>query len=188
MNCVIESGYGNRDNLRQAIQSTAKYAETKTIYGTTGWWETATGWQFCMPGNSNTEVELTEDDVITRMREMAANRFNIDKCDQAVVKLDLDWQHMPETVEYSQYSALKNAMPGDWVEVVNGPLGINELIRMTGYTWDPILEQFKGATFGDNKTTPSVAQMPPQMPLYLWPMKVAVLTAMTPGVHWPMAK
>lgn len=26
INCVIESGYGNRDNLRQAIQSTAKYA------------------------------------------------------------------------------------------------------------------------------------------------------------------
>lgn len=36
INCVIESGYGNRDNLRQAIQSTAKYAEAKTIYGTTG--------------------------------------------------------------------------------------------------------------------------------------------------------
>ena len=60
INCVIESGYGNRDNLRQAIQSTAKYAETKTIYGTTGWWETAKGWQFCMPGNCNAEVELTE--------------------------------------------------------------------------------------------------------------------------------
>lgn len=60
INCVIESGYGNRDNLRQAIQSTAKYADTKTIYGTTGWWKTSDGWQFCMPGNSNTEVELTE--------------------------------------------------------------------------------------------------------------------------------
>ena len=27
INCVIESGYVNRDNLRQAIQSTAKYAD-----------------------------------------------------------------------------------------------------------------------------------------------------------------
>lgn len=60
MNCVIEAGYGNRDNLRQAIQSTAKFAETKTIYGTTGWWKTADGWKFCMPGNSESEVELTE--------------------------------------------------------------------------------------------------------------------------------
>ena len=60
MNCIIEAGYGNRDSLRQAIQSTAKYAETKTIYGTTGWWKTADGWKFCMPGNSEAEVELTE--------------------------------------------------------------------------------------------------------------------------------
>lgn len=60
MNCIVEAGYGNRDSLRQAIQSTAKYAETKTIYGTTGWWETADGWRFCMPGNSESEVELTE--------------------------------------------------------------------------------------------------------------------------------
>lgn len=60
MNCVIEAGYGNRDTLRQAIQTTAKYADTKTIYGTTGWWETADGWKFCMPGNKESEVELTE--------------------------------------------------------------------------------------------------------------------------------
>ena len=87
INCVIESGYGNRDNLRQAIQSTAKYAEAKTIYGTTGWWETATGWQFCMPGNSNAEVELTEKtkgysfktdaDVIETMNIMKALPYSV---------------------------------------------------------------------------------------------------------------
>ena len=104
-----------------------------------------------------TETELTENDVFTRMREKANARFTIDKCDQAVIKLELDWQHMPDTVEYAQYAALKNAAPGDWVEVVNGPLGINEKIRMTGYTWDPMLEIYKGATFGDNKTTATVA-------------------------------
>lgn len=40
----------------------------------------------------------------------------------------------------------------------------------------------------DGNTTPSVATMPPAMPALFWPMKVAVFTAMTPGVHWPMAK
>lgn len=107
--------------------------------------------------SDGTETELTESDVYTRMREQANNRFTIDKCDQAVIKLELDWQHMPDTVEYAQYSALKNAGPGDWVEVVNGPLGISEKIRMTGYTWDPMLEIYKGATFGENKQTPTVA-------------------------------
>ena len=40
----------------------------------------------------------------------------------------------------------------------------------------------------DGNTMPSVATMPPQTPLRFWPMNVAVLTAMMPGVHWPMAK
>ena len=40
----------------------------------------------------------------------------------------------------------------------------------------------------DGNTTPRVARTPPKMPRYLCPMKVAVFTAMMPGVHWPMAK
>ena len=107
--------------------------------------------------SDGTETELTESEVFTRMREQANNRFNIDKCDQAEVNLDLDWVHMPDTEEYSQYTALKNAAPGDWVEVANGPLGISENIRMTGYTWDPIVERYKGATFGPNKEKATVA-------------------------------
>jgi len=40
----------------------------------------------------------------------------------------------------------------------------------------------------DGNTTPRVATMPPMMPRRFWPINVAVFTAMTPGVHWPMAK
>ena len=39
----------------------------------------------------------------------------------------------------------------------------------------------------EGNTTPSVATTPPAAPPYFWPIKVAVLTAMMPGVHWPMA-
>ena len=39
----------------------------------------------------------------------------------------------------------------------------------------------------EGDTTPRVVRMPPRMPRYFLPMKVAVFTAMTPGVHWPMA-
>ena len=35
----------------------------------------------------------------------------------------------------------------------------------------------------EGDTTPRVAIMPPITPSYLYPMKVAVFTAMTPGVH-----
>lgn len=40
----------------------------------------------------------------------------------------------------------------------------------------------------EGNTTPSVAVMPPATPRSFWPIKVAVFTAMMPGVHWPMAK
>lgn len=107
--------------------------------------------------SDGTEVELTEDDVITRMREMANNRFNIDKCDQAEIKLDLDWIHMPDTEEYAQYRGIADAAPGDWVQVYVKELKISELIRMTGYVWDAEKEQYKGATFGTLTQKPTVA-------------------------------
>ena len=39
----------------------------------------------------------------------------------------------------------------------------------------------------DGNTTPNVAIMPPIIPFSLYPIKVAVLTAITPGVHCPTA-
>jgi len=107
--------------------------------------------------SDGTETTLTQEDVWLEMRNQCYNRFNIDKCDQAEVNLELDWVYMPDTVEYAQYTALENAAPGDWVEVANGPLGISELIRMTGYRWDPMLEKYKSTTFGPNKEKATVA-------------------------------
>ncbi len=39
----------------------------------------------------------------------------------------------------------------------------------------------------DGKIKPRVARMPPPRPAVLYPTKVAVFTAIIPGVHWPMA-
>ena len=107
--------------------------------------------------SNGTEIELTEDIIYTRMREAAANRFNIDECDKVEISLEVDWIHLPDTEEYKQYAALKNAAPGEWVQVTDGPLGISELIQLTGYTFDPILERYEKCTFGKNKVSPGVA-------------------------------
>ena len=104
-----------------------------------------------------TKITLDEAAVYQRMRTAAQNRFTIDKADMASVKLELDWIHMPDTEEYAQYRSLVNAAPGDWVEVISGPLDIRTTIRMTGYTWDPILLRYKGTTFGDQKVQSSIA-------------------------------
>lgn len=107
--------------------------------------------------SDGTEVELTEDVVFTRMREAAQNRFTIDECDKIDITLEVDWVHLPDTEEYKAYADLRNAAPGEWVQVTDGPLGIYETIQLTGYTFDPILEKYTKATFGKNKVSPGVA-------------------------------
>lgn len=107
--------------------------------------------------SDGTKTTLTESEVYSRMRTAADERFTIDKCDMAEVNLDLDWEHMPDTEEYAQYIVLRNVAPGDWVEVTNGPLGVNAIIQMTGYVWNPLTEKYTRATFGPLKTKPTVA-------------------------------
>lgn len=103
------------------------------------------------------EITLDENTVFARMREAAANRFAIDEADKATVTLEVDWQHLPDTAEFSAYAALANAAPGELVQVKNGPLGIDTVIQLTGYTFDPILRRYNKGTFGKKKQTSSVA-------------------------------
>ena len=56
--------------------------------------------------------------------------------------------------------------------------------------WEKLLMTPASAVMiiSEGNTMPSVATMPPSTPRCFCPTKVAVLTAMMPGVHWPMAK
>ena len=103
------------------------------------------------------EITLDENTVYARMREAAGNRFNVDEADKATITLEVDWQHLPDTAEFAQYAALSNAAPGEWVAVKNGPMGIETNIRMTGYTFDPLLKQYTRGTFGKKKVSSGVA-------------------------------
>ena len=104
-----------------------------------------------------TKIKLDEEGVYTRMRAQAQSRFTVDHADQAQIKLELDWVHMPDTEEYKQYQALRQASPDDWVDVANGPLGIRTVIQMTGYTWDAIRHEYKSTTFGEQKQNANIA-------------------------------
>ena len=107
--------------------------------------------------SDGTEIELTESIVYDRMREAANNRFNVDECDKADIRLEVDWIHLPDTEEYKEYAALVNAAPGEWVTVKAGPMGISETIQLTGYTWDAVMDRYEKATFGKNKVSSGVA-------------------------------
>lgn len=107
--------------------------------------------------SDGTKVKLTEDDVISRMREAAQNRFSIDKCDQAEVTLELDFVHMPDTEEYKAYAAMSRMAPGDWVKVNAGPMGVDSVIQLTEYVFDPIRLIYKRTGYGKKTQRPTVA-------------------------------
>lgn len=107
--------------------------------------------------SDGTEVELTEDEVYTRMRQAAQDLFDIDHADQAEVTLALDFVHMPDTEEYKQYLNMRNVAPMEWVRVTGGPMGIETVIQMTGYTWDAIRLEYKSTKYGDKKQKATVS-------------------------------
>ena len=162
---------GNVDNLITRIYPIAKTEDGRTLLLPEEHIDTARVVPFVRPETLNTGLKvgdeeeasdgtkttLTEDDIYSRMRTQAAERFTIDKADRAEVSLELDWLHMPDTVEYKQYAALQNMAPGEYVLVYSAPLGISEKIRMTGYVWNPLTETYKSGKFGLLKTQPTVA-------------------------------
>lgn len=162
---------GNVDGIVTRVYPIAKTEDNRTLLLPEEYVDTARDVPYVRPETLNTglkvgdkeeasdgtETELTEEEIFRRMRAQATERFTIDKVDRAEVSLELDWLHMPDTVEYTQYNELRNMGPGEYVLVYNGPLGISEKIRMTGYVWDPIKEEYKSGKFGLVKNVPTVA-------------------------------
>lgn len=107
--------------------------------------------------SDGTKVKLTEDDVISRMREATQNRFDVDHCDRAEVTLELDFVHMPDTEEYKAYAAMRRMEPGDWVKVNAGPMGVDSVIQLTEYVFDPIRLIYKRTGYGKKSQRPTVA-------------------------------
>ena len=58
MDCILEVGKTVKDCVRHAIQTTAAYAEKKTVFAVTGWKRIAEDWHYLMPGDDNHTVDL----------------------------------------------------------------------------------------------------------------------------------
>ena len=95
-----------------------------------------------------TEVTLTEEEVLTRMRARASDRFTKDRCDEPVIKLKMDFLRLGDTCEYAKYRNSEYINPYDWIRVRCGPMGISAAVQMTGFEWDAVNELYDSATFG----------------------------------------
>ena len=58
MDCILEVGKTVKDCVRHAIQTTAAYAEKKTVFAVTGWKKRGEEWYYLMPGDDNHAVDL----------------------------------------------------------------------------------------------------------------------------------
>ena len=58
MDCILEVGKTVKDCVRHAIQTTAAYAEKKTVFAVTGWKKIGEEWYYLMPGDDRFTVEL----------------------------------------------------------------------------------------------------------------------------------
>lgn len=100
------------------------------------------------------QTRLTEEQVIELMHVAAAKRFAEDKADHVAVSVQVEFQHLPDTVEYESISALQNVHLYDMVLVTCKQIGLDEYLQVTGYEWDctnPDKPRYTSVTLGDTQ-------------------------------------
>lgn len=80
----------------------------------------------------------TESDLYTEMRTKAAERFSVDKADQVVQEVTVDFEQQGDTAEYAALKGLEKALLYDLVSVENEEIGLSTMLRVTEVEWDPI--------------------------------------------------
>lgn len=95
-----------------------------------------------------TEITLTREDVLQRMREEAEKRYSVDKCDAVLVTLDVQFLLLGDTEQYKQYKDLQRVNIYDQITVKTGPSGMEITAQVTGYEWDCLMRRYNEITVG----------------------------------------
>jgi phage minor structural protein len=95
-----------------------------------------------------TEITLTREDVLQRMREEAEKRYSVDKCDAVLVTLDVQFLLLGDTEQYKQYRGLQHVNIYDQITVKTGPSGMEITAQVTGYEWDCLMRRYNEITVG----------------------------------------
>ena len=95
-----------------------------------------------------TQITLSREDVLQRMREEAEKRFDVDKCDAVLVNLDVQFLLLGDTEQYKQYRGLQRVNIYDQITVKTGPSGMEITAQVTGYEWDCLMRRYNEITVG----------------------------------------
>ncbi|MBQ2160067.1 MAG: phage tail protein [Oscillospiraceae bacterium] len=83
----------------------------------------------------------TLSDLQDEMRAKAGDRFTVDKVDQIVEEVTVDFEMLGDTAEYAEMKGLEKVLLYDTVSVENEEIGLSKLLTVTELEWDPILQK-----------------------------------------------
>ncbi len=85
----------------------------------------------------------------SRLRELAEADFAENGLDLPSYGMDVDFVLLQNTEEYQNYASLQAVYLNDTVTVIDSLIGLTAKLRVTGYTWDAMREQYESVTLGD---------------------------------------
>ena len=63
--------------------------------------------------------------------------------------MEVDFVNLADTEDYADYAALQSVHMHDTVTVIDELIGLTAKLRVTGYTWNALTEQYDSVTLGD---------------------------------------
>ena len=85
----------------------------------------------------------TEADLLAEMRKKAEERFSVDKADQMIEELTVDFEKLGDTEEYREIRNLEKALLYDTVTAEDERVGLSVRMTVTEMEWDPIRQKVK---------------------------------------------
>ena len=80
----------------------------------------------------------TEADLLDEMRKRAGERFSVDKIDQVITEVTVDFEMLGATVEHPEMKALESVLLYDKVTVIDESIGLNTQLTVTEMEYDAL--------------------------------------------------
>lgn len=80
----------------------------------------------------------TEEELQEEMREKAGERFSVDKVDQVITEVTVDFEMLGATAEYPELRVLESVLLYDRVTVIDETIGLDTQLTVTELEWDAL--------------------------------------------------
>lgn len=101
------------------------------------------------PDDPDDTSTWTQQEVYDLMWAEAEKRFTVDHADMPKIKAEVDFVHLPDTVEYAGLKNLQGVYLYDWVQIRHAPYGLSIGAQVIGYEWDAIAKRYTRITLGE---------------------------------------